>query len=150
MFSKLIITQLPKMMDRKCAGTAHFVSKIFEDSKVAVNREKSELFIIHGKNEIVEYYINKWKQSVLSGDYSCDYREYSEGLEFSIVDHTFEGLLIDNATKNVSLLTPLIPIISHKTNECCTRFTFHEYCGDKVNAYVYENYGKKLAEMFKK
>ena len=146
MFSKIIITQLPKMMNRKCAGTAHFVSKIFEDSKVVVNREKSELFIIHGKNEIVEYYINKWQQSVLSGHY----REFSEGLDFSIANHTFEGILIDNATKNVSLLTPLMPITYHKPNECCTRFTFHEYCGDKVNAYVYENYGKKLAEMFKK
>ena len=146
MFSKIIITQLPKMMNRKCAGTAHFVSKIFEDSKVVVNREKSELFIIHGKNEMVEQYINKWKQNVLSGDY----REFSEGLNFSIVNHTFEGILIDNATKNVSLLRPLLPVISHETNECCTRFTYHEYYGDMVNAYVYENYGKKLAEMLKK
>ena len=146
MFSKIIITQLPKMMDRKCAGTAHFVSKIFEDSKVVVNREKSELFIMHGKNEIVEYYINKWKQNVLSGNY----KEYSEGLDFSISNHTFEGILIDNVTKNVSLLTPLMPTISYKTNEWCTRFTYHEYYSDMVNAYVYENYGKKLAEMFKK
>ena len=146
MFSKIIITQLPKMMNRKCAGTAHFVSKIFEDSKVVVNREKSELFIMHGKNEMVKQYINKWKQNVLSGDY----REYSEGLDFSIVNHTFEGILIDNATKNVSLLTPLMPITSHETNECCTRFTYHEYYGDMINAYVYENYGKKLAEMLKK
>ena len=146
MFSKIIITQLPKMMNRKCAGTAHFVSKIFEDSKVVVNREKSELFIMHGKNEMVEQYINKWKQNVLFGDY----REFSEGLDFSIVNHTFEGILIDNATKNVSLLTPLIPITSHKTNECCTRFTYREYYSDTVNDYVYENYGEKLAEMFKK
>ena len=146
MFSKIIITQLPKMMNRKCAGTAHFVSKIFEDSKVAVNREKSELFIMHGKNEMVKQYINKWKQNVLSGDY----REFSEGLDFSIVNHTFEGILIDNATKNVSLLTPLMPITSQKSNDCCTRFTYHEYYGDMVNAYVYENYGKKLAEMLKK
>ena len=146
MFSKIIITQLPKMMNRKCAGTAHFVSKIFEDSKVAVNREKSELFIMHGKNEMVKQYINKWKQNVLSGDY----RDFSEGLDFSIVNHTFEGILIDNATKNVSLLTPLMPITSQKSNDCCTRFTYHEYYGDMVNAYVYENYGKKLAEMLKK
>lgn len=146
MFSKIIITKLPKMMDSKCADMAQIVSKIFEDSKVVVNREKSELFIIHGKNEIVEQYINKWKQSVLSGHY----REFSEGLDFSIANHMFEGILIDNVTKNVSLLTPLMPITYHKPNEYCTRFTYCEYYSDKVNAYVYENYGKKLEEMFKK
>ena len=146
MFSKIIITQLPKMMNKKCADTAQFVSKIFEDSKVAVNREKSELFIIHGKNEMVEQYINTWKQNVLSGTY----REFSGGLDFSIVNHMFEGILIDNVTKNVSLLRPLLPAISNNTSDCCTRFTYREYYSDTVTAYVYENYDKKLAEMFKK